>query len=56
MDKSNMRYDPNKPICKRPDEIDAYIKSKGIEIQHWVVEEQIYWQEYNGKPVYTSMK
>ena len=26
MEKTNMRYDPNKPICKTPDEINAFIK------------------------------
>jgi predicted RNA-binding protein associated with RNAse of E/G family len=49
-----MRYDENKPVCKSAEEIDEYIKD--VEVQHWVVEEQIYWKIYGRKPVYTLMK
>ena len=49
-----MRYNVDKPICKSKEEIDEYIKD--IEVQHWVVEEQIYWLNYGFKPVYTLMK
>jgi hypothetical protein len=41
----NLRYNPDKPVCKSPEEIDEYVRD--VEIQHWIVEEQIYWLKYN---------
>jgi hypothetical protein len=52
--KDNMRYNPSKPLCKSPEEINEYIRD--IELEHYVVEQQIYWLNYGKKPVYTEMK
>jgi hypothetical protein len=51
--KDNMRYDPNKPLCASPEAIDEYIKD--VELEHYVVEEEIYWLKYGEKPVFTKM-